>query len=377
MEIFIEKKYYEGSKRHELHLYINFSSKQEKQDFNEILGHCLYDNPVETFSSICREFFGDHGTLYEELGIDTSTLYDSGHPEDNDFNGYCTGFRDFIEKADENTLTALAQLITNKIAQKIQRWREYKNIYISGKAVVTFPSQQSNISIPALDLSFLNKAVIIQGDKAFTVQLIPLDNVKSINDLQKEVVNTVKRTFEMQLRARIKALQKRIEILQRQLEQERANAFLNGLQLASELSKKGWIVENGWLVYKHTIYVKAAKYQGNIYPVKSKEFFVQGLKIKIKNTINNDDVVAEKSNHPNIKFSENSCVCLGELQGKTLLEVLNNIVQTLSVANLDSAYRNEATARLKQYIRNREWEKAETQETETSESQEPYIWTAD
>jgi len=373
MEVFIEKKFSENSKRQELHLYINFSSKQEKQDFNEILGHCLYDDPVKTFSSICREFFGDHGTLYEELGIDTNTLYDDGHPEDNDFNGYCTGFRDFIEKADESTLTALAQLIASKIAQKIQRWREYKNIYVSGKAVVTFPSQQSNISIPALDLSFLNKAVIIQGDKAFTVQLIPLNNVKSINDLQKEAVNTVKRSFEMQLKARIKALQKRIEILQKQLEQERANAFLNGLQLASELSKKGWIVENGLLVYKRPIYVKAAKYQGNIYPVKSKEFFVQGLRIKIKDKISNNDTAYDKAFHPN---ASNGRVCLGELENKSILEVVNNIVQMFQVANLDSAYRNEATARLKQYIKNREWEKAETQETETSES-EMYIWVVD
>ena len=138
-----------------------------------------------------------------------------------------------------------------------------------------------------------------------------------------------------------------IENLKRKINEGRQAGFMEGLKTAMKF-KKYWKVEGDWLKYTKRIYAKRVKSYGRIYELDDKEkYYVSGLKIFIAPKIYNDHVKCFRAYHPNCNVHN---VCIGDLEGKPISEVVEKLPEILETCNLDSAFDNEATAELREAI---------------------------
>ena len=97
--------------------------------------------------------------------------------------------------------------------------------------------------------------------------------------------------------------------------------------------------EHNRFVYKGRIVAETIQKDGKIYPLdpsnKEELFYISGLSISAETTITNSDTYYTRASHPNANAHK---VCVGDLGGKPLVEVLAKLPTTLKMINMDSAY---------------------------------------
>ena len=127
-------------------------------------------------------------------------------------------------------------------------------------------------------------------------------------------------------------------------------SFIEGIKLYEGIKDK-WRIDNGWLIYRKKITCKGIKYEDRIYKYEDSTFFIKGLKIRIVERVYNSNVSFSEGYHANCTVEDGEKkICIGDLEGRPLKEVLEKIVQTMEICNLDSAYENEATTDLREIV---------------------------
>jgi len=160
--------------------------------------------------------------------------------------------------------------------------------------------------------------------------------IKNMLAKERIIINDLKEAFDYE-----------IKNLRRNIEAERQNGFIEGLKSAFKL-KKDWKIEGEWLKYTKRIYANRVKCYGRLYRLDDdKKFYVSGLRIYIAPRIFNDYVKCSRAYHPNCRGQS---VCIGDLDGKPISEVIEKVVDLLKTCNLESAYDVEATHELREAV---------------------------
>ncbi|MFA4805215.1 hypothetical protein [Pyrococcus kukulkanii] len=107
------------------------------------------------------------------------------------------------------------------------------------------------------------------------------------------------------------------------------------------INKIGWeLKDDGSYYFPGRITVKFVQKRGEIYRLPDEyvgKFYVEGI------TLKGHSASAKRHYHPNVS---DMYLCLGTLEDKPVLEILRELPRTLKMANLDSAFPNEATEEL-------------------------------
>jgi len=326
---------------------------QKAADFYTGRGYIL--DRIMNIPNTLQTIFKNHREFYELWGFEgaTNSRY---HPNDYDFRRGCDGFHRFMrevfrttnwDNVEEHHLNKLQQVITAQVRKILDIYDQAKNYYFETESKIIFTPKTKTtgeIDLTKLDVE-LNNAIIITNDKAYKLQLIPCENIKSINDIIQQATNSLHSMYKLQLQAQVSALQQQIQQLQKQLEEIKTKAFIEGLKTFEVIKKQGWTLKNGKLYFKKKIVAEYIKYRGKIYKlpkqyVDEEKFFVQGIFVDIQQTIT--AAYCRAAYHCNVDYDDDKKVCLGDLEGKDLLTVLQKLPDELKILNLDSAYANEA-----------------------------------
>jgi len=301
------------------------------------------------FYRVAYNIFYKQKNLYEAMNISN---YDNYHPSDTTFNNRCDGFKQFlneifnvneIDEVNEAQMNQIAQAFVNFINNCLQRYNEALNTYVSTNVITTTVTQVNqnqnlqNLQMPEIQLQ--EKALIVTPQGTFKVSLIPVAESKNLQELTQEITKTFKNIYENQVNVKLQVYQQEIENLKHQIEVVKQEAFIQGLRVYNQI-KANWRLNRNWLVYKKEIIPTKIKRDGKIYniPESQQEFYVKGLKVPIEPIV--AVAYVSDSYHPNIN-RDSKMVCLGDLEGKPLLEVLEKLPKELEMINLDSAFDDE------------------------------------
>ncbi len=346
-------------------------------------------------NSFLKNIFGTHRKFYDALKHKGyHEVYDY-HPCDNNFDNNCDGFSKFVndnygksslDEIGENKLKEIGDLAVLEIKKYLSKFGQKNKTIYSSK--VLFPDDKDYEDFNdrhVADPQFLNDSLFVTDKGVFSVNLIKT-KYNSLEDIQKSVIQMVNTSFDIQLNAKISVYEEEIEKLKKDIEDIKDKSFKEGLNLSEDI-KEDWILEGGYLIYKKPIYVKRAKYKDKIYTLEvdyekikerlekeekdisgsveeddeeddeeyeeykykdlDKKYFITGLEIDIERTIN--DASCSNFHHPNANDGD---VCIGDLKGKRISEVLKKIVPMLETASIDSSFDNSATDEIIDLIEN-------------------------
>jgi hypothetical protein len=310
----------------------------EPENKEEITFMRFAELQTEAIELVLQKLFGKHKNFYDMLG----TPSEGYHPEDHDFYRGCDGFKHFMLKylgtdewvkvSDEN-LAKVLNAISSKIKAMYEEYKKLVNTHL--ETYITFTPASPNVQ-EKIDIQMLNNAILIANNGAYTLSLNKLQ-AKTLEDIKNELQESMQQIYNMQLQA----LKTTIEDKLAEIEEEKAKAKLEGLKIGLSL-KEDWYIEDNYLVYKHTIYATKVKDDDKIYNLTSdasEKFFIDGLRIPLEDKI--FKAFCDEAYHPNAE--DGGKVCLGDLEGAEVFEVLEKLPRALEVANLDSAFPNEAT----------------------------------
>ena len=331
------------------------------------LGHNYHIN------HFLKAVFGTHERFYKALGY----KHDDCHPGDSHFDYHCTGFLEFvkayyhkvsIDEIGEDQLKKIGDIITLEIEGYLSKFGQKNKVIYSSR--ILFPDENDYEDFDNRQVEypeFLNKALILTDKGVFSANLTKT-KYNSLKDIEKSAIQMVSKSFELQLEAMTSVYKKEIEALTDKIEDVKEEAFKEGFDLF-DIIKKDWAIERGCLIYKKPIYVKKAKYKDKIYILeiddkKYKEildedktddeesyekleerYFIKGFSIPIERLVNNTS--CDDSHHPN---ASDDSVCIGDLEGKHISEVLKKVPLMLEIANIDSGFSNEATDEITELI---------------------------
>ncbi len=223
---------------------------------------------------------------------------------------------------------------------------ERKELYELAKKIIKKHYKNEKISLMQNNilnqLKELNTTKIIEIKTQFDKNAY-LKNVKKLLNYH---INNIKQYYKNVYSYKIKVLEEMLKEKEREIEEERANTFINALKLIQK--HKDIVIENNEIVIKKKIICKFVKYGNKLYNLDTDRFFVKNIHIKISNNV--DRVYVEKHYHVNVN-SENN-VCLKELRNRDIIYVFENIEKFFEICNLDSAFSsNPATKELKTIIK--------------------------
>ncbi len=297
-------------------------------------------------SAALQVLFGRQKEFYIAFGITDEAEIERLHGRDSTFDESCDGFRLFMQKylnttgwkfINEANLAKITNLITTQLKVRLQSFISQTQPIRITQGIIFFPTTDEQRE-EKIDISIFDNALLVTNNGVYSINLIR-KQAKSMDELKNELQQSMQTIYNMQLQALKNAFKVKEEEIQKQIEK----AKLEGLQIGLGL-KEDWKIENGYCVYKHIIYANKVQSNGEIhYLTDEKKFYIRGLKVPLNLIVNK--AYCEKSYHPNASRGE---VCIGDLTGKSIFEVLEKLPETLKTANLDSAYPNDATQELRE-----------------------------
>jgi len=330
MEIKIKKQKI-GNNDEEINITYNLTD-EEKEKFNK------YNVPVIIMNRDLIEFLKE----VKHINIDNSQDY---HPEHIMSFGGCGGTARLQQ--DYNIKQYLNQEFVSFFVEKKMKELQkainssYKKTFSAKVDLVSINENIEEENNNNDNIQFTEKNFLITDGAVFEIKAVKT-SMKGIEDIKNAIYSTIKNIYNARVKAIETAYKEEIQQLREKIEEERSKAFIQGLKLYDEI-KDNWKIEEGYLVYKHDIIATRVKQNDKIYSLNTDKFFISGLKIKIKERIYNEDTLYEDAYHPNAGEVH---VCIGDLEGKDLLTVIQKIVEELKIINMNSAFSNSAEADL-------------------------------
>ena len=194
-----------------------------------------------------------------------------------------------------------------------------------------------------------NGAIIDDGSgNSYLLSVKRIDKEPFLNGLKQQVlsiVNSKVKSVELTYKEQIHFLKRYIERIKKIKFNEEMSRVLNAVS-------RGWKLDSSgqYLIYGKKIIPKTILYHGNRYVIDpdNNPFFVNKPRIKIEDRIGG--AVSSSAFHPNVERRRNGSICLGTLNRRPILEVLETLPTLLEEINLDSAFGNDAESKAKYLI---------------------------
>ena len=306
--------------------------------------HRAYLSGEYHFSAFMKNIFINHKYFYQLLRED----YQEYHPNDAEFDGTCMGFISFLSKnygvasmLDAQFAPVLSELIGTALSKCLDNYTDTSYVTIQSTCTLDFPSaadtrtQSMNLAIPQI----LNGAIILTDTSAFSIKLQKLKH-KSLQDIEIGICKALQQSYESQIKAKTAAQQEQIATLQRRIETVKFESFTEGIKTYELLRKDGWKFNNGYLIYPKRIYAEYVKHKNVIFEIPEKyrrTFYVEKLKVPVASIVSK--AYCRRAKHLNVNSTE---ICLGDLKGQQLLDVVRKLPAELKTLNRDSPFENEA-----------------------------------
>ena len=200
-------------------------------------------------------------------------------------------------------------------------------------------------SITLEKINIKEPALMIANNQCYAMELKPLKDVNSIEGITESVYNTIYSDLHSQIDTIKKNYQSKIDKLKTKYEKQQNELFVEGLKNASEVLSEWEFADhegNLYLKYKREIVVDRVAWNGHQYEYgdQFKKMYVQGLKVKVKPSIGDSDVIVTRGY--NLHFRGTSG-CIGSLNGMALMDILRELPRSLEIANMDSPLNSDVS----------------------------------
>lgn len=158
------------------------------------------------------------------------------------------------------------------------------------------------------------------------------------------MAETIQKTTEMKMLAEIQAKDLQIQSLKNEIEKARSDAIVEAIKIIRRGVLNDWEIFDNTLRYKHQVVVDTVQINKTLYrwPNDATVLYVNNITVDIVPKVTKGDARARDAFHPNV--NDRGEICLGELENKPLLEVLEKLPSMMRMANIDSCYHNDATS---------------------------------
>lgn len=292
------------------------------------------------------KFFDTHSEFYDYYGFDAGREHGVTGTSFN-----TQGWRTFMEDAfgvrylkyieDEEHLQLICDTITDKLADIIQEHEQgldEEQGYIAKSTInLDTTGETSNLTDPEL----IDESLVLGRNKAYKIGVTEVEDVETLDDIEEKAKQETKDVYEAQVDAQTGALKRRVENLEDQIEEERQEMLIKGLELVDELDD--WKVENGNLIYQKTLIPEVATKTRNnnenpkpLTQEAKEKFYIEGVKIPIGKRINRPGF--EEAYHPHAFGT----VCTGGFGMELSKEGLEKVIEQLKQINLHANDQNDA-----------------------------------
>lgn len=308
--------------------------EKESNEVKSIVNHHFGDM-VEAF----RNEFGTHENLYRL--INEKYLDRKYQPDGRHFNYGNAGFRQFVEDLSKREIRTLADVYTNMIMSKVEHIEKLKNEELTERISINPMDNVRKKETQLEDVDIRMPSMMVAGDKVYEVSMKEVDGILSVDDIKKEVYDTINNDFRAQVKTIKNSFKRKEEKLQQKFEQEKNELLTIVMKNADEIFKHWDVVDNDgtkYLQYKDKIVTDKIVHHNQLYDYpgepKFREMFVTGLRVRITPIVSAGDIQCD--NCFNAHFDNPKHVCMGQLSGKSLFEVLRELPRSLEIANMDS-----------------------------------------
>ena len=339
MKVAISKEYNESDDYFYLDLNLDFEDEEDDRLINTI------NRYFRDLSDGLRGHFEIQENLYKL--INDKYLDRRYNPEEHYFYYGDSGFKRFIRDINERELRTLTEIYTDLILEKVEYTNEMYRLR-HREAVKTSLKKDTE----AIELSKINlkePTYMVADNKCYTVEFKEVEGDNSIDGIKEEIYNTIYDDLHSQVQSIKSTYERKIEGLKQKFQVERDDLFVEILKNSAGILQDWEFTELSgelYLKYKSEIRTDKIMYHNHLYDY-GEEFdklYVQGLKVKIKKFIGDNEVRVTRGK--NMHFN-GSTGCIGDLNGKRLFEVLKELPDALRIGNMDSPLNDEVSS----YIR--------------------------
>lgn len=213
----------------------------------------------------------------------------------------------------------------------------------------------TEISSPDIEID-INDGILLTKKGAYSVSFTPLKK-KSLRAIISELQDNISSIYNAQIAALKNTYESRIASLTVQMNKLEQSKIEQLFTTVSQLQENGWIFTSGFIYNPRTVIATSIKFKGKLYRIPpNKNFWVSGIILPLQGNIT--QAYAVSGFHPNVMFdgqlgnfvgkstfplSAKYSICLGDLEGRDIFTVAQGIMSSLQIANLDSAFSNDAT----------------------------------
>lgn len=325
-------------------------SRKLKNAITEHGGGIINTSRPNRLHAVLMKVFNGHSEFYEYADFDAGTAHGSnGNSFDtNGFSQFLTdyfdedvAYVDYIE--DPDVLQQITDIIADKISDILDEYEEEEGDSHAAKSIISLDAEESK---DLRDPEILKDSLIVTEDGVHKLKTQKIEDATSMEEIEDKLRDGMKSTYKNQVDARVNALKQRIESLNSQMEEEKVDMMIEGMQMVGDLDD--WEVEDGYLVYQKTVhpeYVQKKYEEGN--PVKLTEearekFYIDGLKFKLQP--NPSDLYYEDAYHPHALSNNHNCT--GSF-GQPLREMPERAVEQMKHVDLHDVSHCDAERELK------------------------------
>jgi hypothetical protein len=279
----------------------------------------------------------DVGDIYSE----TFCIYDQNKYTVSSLLGYA-GLRRFEEEYGGFTfflrhLDEFCTYFVEKIRAQIEASREFT---AGSASLILFDEKKENLE--AMTIIPDERLVLFSGGKSYILEAKEA-KFDTIDKMYKGGVKSMSRIFDAKLMGMRASYQEEIMNLNQQLSYEYKRGVGDGMNLLSIAKSYGWKFDDKtqYLTYTEPIKATHMKYREVIYELPlGSDFIINGVVMKMMNGVHQGTYSYKDENwHSNVSGpSKNNGVCIGDLSGKPLMDLIKKIPSMLTTLGFDSPY---------------------------------------
>jgi hypothetical protein len=306
----------------------------------------LIDRKFSNLINSLRAIFNTQGDLYNAISTDNKYITLRYDATSSYFSKDNQGWRNFCNYVTNRELQTLTDLYTDEILEKIDyiSTQFRKQTHSTVKTGLVTDTETVELS----QLQFNTPMMVISNDQAYEMNLKAVPNIKSLDDLQTDIFNSIKDDTIRQTEVKLNNAEKKNKQLRDKLKTRENKMFIDVLCNADEILGNWEFFNDGvdlWLKYKNEIVTNKVNYNGRLYDYNQEVFnnpddyeklYIQGLRIKVKEFIVGGDVKSTRGKNLHFSGTTTTSACIGDLNGKPFIEVMRELPRELEIANLGS-----------------------------------------
>lgn len=328
--------------RDEIKVLINLIDYNEEGLINKALKFfysiSLSLSDVENYElgDFLRMIYRQHKYLYQQLGC----MDQNYSPDRSKFTGErSTGWQNFLDAQfgeryntdlSKENLDTVKGWIKQRLSNLVEDYKESTKEYSVTMNFEIGEEDQEEANIAEILME--HDPRLITEDGIYTIQASKLQDSEGLDDIKHNITNGYKDVYENIVEQQTKTLREEIDELKNKLQDKSIEAFVEGIKFKQD----DWKVEEEYLVKYVDFFPEYIVKNRKRYEINQERtpFHIEKIKVKIDKY---PGIAYAYGAHPNT--DEDGGLCLGDLSGKPIKYILENIEKTLNICNLDSAHR--------------------------------------